>query len=241
MKPYYEHAGITIYHGDHRSIDIDVHVDAVITDPPFSERTHKDNDASANGHLGAGKDLCKRREIGYSWLTEEDVIELCARISKWNPAWSVVFTDHTLAPVYWREFTLLGRYCFAPLPFYSPGRSVRLSGDGPSSWTDWIIPSRTAAASRWGTLPGGYVYRKDASERVGSKPLALMKAIVSDYTASSGMIIDPYMGSGTTLVAAKNLGCKAIGIEIEERYCEIAAKRLSQEVFDFQPERELST
>ena len=65
------------------------------------------------------------------------------------------------------------------------------------------------------------------------KPLVFMKWLINRLSEKKQIILDPFMGSGTTLVAAKELGRKAIGIEIEERYCEIAAKRLSQQVFDF--------
>ena len=68
------------------------------------------------------------------------------------------------------------------------------------------------------------------------KPVELMSIAIQLFTNPDDLVIDPFMGHGTTLVAAKNLGRKAIGIEIEERYVEIACRRLEQEVFDFQPQ-----
>jgi hypothetical protein len=64
-------------------------------------------------------------------------------------------------------------------------------------------------------------------------PLSLCVELISAFGQSDGPVLDPFMGSGTTLRAAKDLGRRAIGIEIEERYCEIAAKRLGQQVLDF--------
>ncbi len=67
------------------------------------------------------------------------------------------------------------------------------------------------------------------------KPLQVISRLISTFTAEGDLVLDPFMGSGTTLVAARNLGRRAIGIEIEERYCEVAVLRLAQQVLDFRP------
>lgn len=80
-------------------------------------------------------------------------------------------------------------------------------------------------------LPDCANHSKDeASDHPCPKPLKLLTWLVSH---SEGHITDPFMGSGTTLKAAKELGRKATGFDVSEAYCEIAAKRMAQEVFDF--------
>lgn len=74
-------------------------------------------------------------------------------------------------------------------------------------------------------------YREDVGRcHTTQKPLELMKELVALFTDPGELILDPFMGSGTTLRAAKDCGRKAIGIELEEKYCEVAAKRMRQEV-----------
>ena len=89
-------------------------------------------------------------------------------------------------------------------------------------------------------LPNYTQYQREAEAHPTQKPLKLINALLELYPGTRGnplMVLDPFMGSGTTLRAAKDLGRRAIGIDIEERYCEMAATRLRQEVLPFAAER----
>lgn len=207
--------------------------DALIVDAPYSERTHAGHDAGiasktwarSNGKLDRP---CDRRKISYPAWRAADV---AAFVSSWAPltrGWFITITDDVLAPAWAEALESQGRYVFAPLPFVSPGSRVRLTGDGPSAWTCWLVVARPSCLpfSRWGTLQGAYVYPPEDMPVVGGKPLSLMRALVRDYSRPGDVVCDPCAGAGTTGLAAKLEGRSFIGGDSCLEHAEIAAERL---------------
>lgn len=211
------------------SLDGIVGCDALITDPPYSERTHAGHDASAAGHAGAGHDGSDRRPVSYGFWSRDDA---WAAVRSWHPStrgWMVLLTDHVMARELGEALEAVGRYVFAPVPAVITGAGVRLSGDGPSSWTRWIVVARPREApySTWGTLPGAYVGRREEMPWIGGKPLWLMSALVRDYSRPGDLVCDPCCGAGTTMVAAKSLGRKWVGYDIDPEAVRVSRERLA--------------
>lgn len=217
--------GVTLYNADCRDVlPMLGKVDAVVTDPPYSEHTHAGHDAGAR----IGRDGGRRNKLGYQALTPQQATEFAAILAACCSGWVCWMTDHRLAPHVVKALEDAGRYVFAPLPFYAPGSRVRLSGDGPSSWTDWIVVSRTAAQHRWGTLPGGYMAREGWNDKqhMGGKPTALMRCLVRDYSREGDLVVDPFLGSGTTGVAAVGMGRRFVGCEINPEFFDASCRRI---------------
>lgn len=214
-----------LIHGDCRDVLPNLAtVDAVITDPPYSARCHEVHDAGA----AKSRDNADRQAIGYQPMTIDDVEYLTKQYARVCSGWVVWMTDSELATIVRSAMERAGRCAFAPLPFYQPGRSVRLSGDGPCSWTDWIVVARTKAQMKWGTLPGGYVAGPgwNDKQRMGGKPTKLMDALVSDYSRIGDVVLDSHMGAGTTGVSCVRMGRKFVGIEIDRYAFDLACIRI---------------
>ena len=207
-------------------------VDAVITDPPYGERTHA---GQRHGRRRGGNgQLCSTRPLGYAAMTPEHVGELVGRWSDRCAGWMTALTSHDLVHTYIAVAEGCGRYAFAPLACVQTGMSVRLAGDGPSSWTTWLTVSRPRSLRAWGTLPGAYVgtpgngLERSARAVSGGKPLWLMRAIVRDYSRPGDLVCDPCAGGATTLLAAAMEGRRAIGAEMDPKTFDLAVKRLSK-------------
>ena len=203
---YYEDDLITIYHGDCQELLPDLVFDVVVTDPPYGLQ-------GTRAPTGYGRN---NRKIDGD-LTS-DLLE-----------WLVIYCSENKTPL------LTFSDALAP-PIGEPRRQLiwnkkmfGLSGTN----LPWIFSHEVCwiYGEGWGGYKRGTVLnytRLQKPNHPTEKPLELMRDIVG--CAIQGVILDPFMGSGTTLRAAKDLGRKAIGIEIEEKYCEIAVKKLAQEV-----------
>lgn len=214
MKPYYEDKHCTIYHGDCREILPTLEpVDLVLTDPPYgigynAQRLNLPNSQVFSDILGDD--------------TEPDLSHIFKFVDKCD---LVVFGANNFP----RQLPHRGRWiCWDKR--VNPKADKMLGSPFELAWMN-----KKSGFDRIIRLMHGGVVNKDGKfiGRVHptQKPTGLMSTIITWYP-SANLILDPFMGSGTTLRAAKDLRRKAIGIELEEKYCEIAAKRLSQEVLE---------
>lgn len=216
----------TLYRGRWQDVTPpDLEVDALITDPPYSERAH-------------GGQAWSRRSVEYDPWDPWDIPWDLEKAMKRTRGWACVMNDHlNVHTIVWSK-ERVGRYVFAPIPIVSIGGRVRLAGDGPSSWTVWMVVSRPKKKpwSKWGTLPGAYIEHGSVKGApiVGAKQLSTMRAIVRDYTRPGDLVWDPYAGTGTTLLAAIMEGRRAVGAEVDPDTWEYAVRRLQE--FDRQPQ-----
>lgn len=209
-------------HGPWQSALADVEaVDAAIFDAPYSARVHDGNDQVA--------DVAGHTTLGYDAMTPAMVDE---HVSHWSPrvrGWYVTITSHDLWPVWAEHLEAAGRYVFSPIPLVDEGMTVRILGDGPSSWTCWICVARpkTRAMAKWGTLRGAYRRRAGdpRSERRGGKPLGVMREIVRDYSRPGDLVLDTHAGEATTGLAAILEGRRFVGAEVERDAWQAAQDR----------------
>lgn len=221
----------TLYLGDAREVLPGITADHIIADPPYSDRTHAGHNMLGAGPLADGiTDGANRSTLGYEALSFADARSLARLFAATSGGWIVWLTDHFLTVEVADELEKTGRYVFAPLPYFHPGRSVRLLGDGPCSWTDWIVVARTAKQKTWGTLPGGYVAGEgwNDKQRMGGKPTRLMRLLVTHYSRPNELICDPFMGAGTTGVACMMEGRDFIGVEIDPAAFELSCRRIEE-------------
>jgi site-specific DNA-methyltransferase (adenine-specific) len=203
VRPYYSDGRVTIYHGDCREVLPhlpDDYADLILTDPPYGFRKADWDD-----------------NFPLWWLN--DAARIAPVLGLMPGIWNIV-----------RCPDRVGRLCYrwTLAAHLVNGMTRGLLGFG--NWIPCLVYTAggTSAFRLESDIRDFVVGAEEKPDHPSPKPYPVMRWLVNRLPGQ--IILDPFMGSGTTLRAAKDLGRRAIGIEIEERYCEIAARRLSQEV-----------
>lgn len=249
MKPYYEQAGMEIYHCDCREFfgSFVGFVDVMMTDAPYSEYVHAKSRSGtrrltgsvSGGSFNSPANFSRKKEFGFASLTDE----LRNAVADWTAVhvkrWSLAFSDVESAHLWRDAFVCCGLdYCRTGA-WVKVGATPQFTGDRPAAGFEAITICHPKGRKKWN---GGGTHAvwsvpivlnrtgNDPRLHTTQKPEELMLRLVSLFSNGGELLCDPFMGSGTTLAAAKRLGRRCIGIEEDERYCEIAANRLQQDV-----------
>lgn len=205
---YFKDDSVLIYNADCREILPqlpDKSVDLVLTDPPYG--IGKDGQKQSTGGHGGRK--------GYDFMgwdgcrPDKDIFDLIRAKSNEQIIWGGNYFADLLPPT-------------SKWLVWDKGQRINQS-DGELAWTSFDGALRIYTVNRVELMI-------DNSCHPTQKPVKLFAKIIADYTEANQTILDPFLGSGTTCYCAKKLGRKCIGIEISEKYCEIAARRCSQGV-----------
>lgn len=238
MKPYYQDDLVTLFHGDSReglATMADRSVSVVITDPPYSERTHEGTRSNSDRAKGHGNRVLSG-SFGFDSITVDELEQALVQMGRVSSGWVVATLDYKHAFHFdWRPPE--GLRMLRVGVWVKPNPMPQISGDRPGQgWEAIAFMHRDDLRPKWNGGGRSGVWHSATSQNIGhptAKPLSMIRDWVSLFSNVGDTILDPYAGSGTTLRAASDLGRKAIGYEIDERYCEVAAKRLGQQAFDF--------
>ena len=216
MQPYYQDDLITLYQADCLEASEWLSADVLVTDPPYG----------IEWKAGGLNDKRAVREAAVQSIkSDEDTVGRDQALTLWGSKPAIVFgswrqprpknTSHRLI---WHKANRQPGITSAP--WYPVEEEIYILGKG---FTGGPTPNLITTTEHRGSEP----------KKIGHptpKPIGLMEALISK--CPEGVIADPFAGSGATLIAARNLGRRSIGIEYEERYCELIATRASQQAFD---------
>ena len=220
MSIYYQDDAVTLYHGDCLTETAWLEADVLVTDPPYGMAF------KAGRRVNGQSSEWTSRWTGVGIAGDETTEARDAVLSAWGERPALVFgTWKRPAPEGVREVLVWDKVVSTgmgalDIPWRPSWESIYVLGKG-------FVGRRSHGVLRV-SMPTLDPARKDHPT---AKPVDLMTLLVAKTV---GAVADPFAGSGSTLVAAKQLGRKAIGVELEERYCEVTAKRLSQGVLDFE-------
>lgn len=212
----------TLYLGDCRDVLPTLEpVDCIITDPPYSEATHN----GARTRVGKNGSADNAASITFDSIAADDFIGFTEQFLAISKRWVVMTCDwRHCAELEARELPLVRFGVWT-----KPNGAPQFTGDRPAQgWEAVAILHRTDAAKVWNGGGSRAVWNipTESGDHPTQKPVRLLLDWVDKFSDPAGTILDPFMGSGTTGVAAVQMGRKFIGIEREPAYFDIACRRI---------------